>query len=1429
MNVDFSSFLYTIIIQLGDPNPDIVQLAKDALIEIGKTSPIKMAEALVKELTGYSSSNNINRVEILKTLHQIIKTNYQQQLISTTCGPIVNLLAFTPPVSSSITDECIEILNTLCDYNNIATSREFRSIPSNSSALVDFFISRTKQRELIFFIQDNRPAMAFNLFVSNIPKTADEKVRVLICQLLCELSDILIDTKTDLKILTEPLLSIIDTMMNSWSKTTPVNAQSSFLTAISAVVSAVDVLTLAPKLDRIVQFFNDAMSIQATRKAAATGISSILSIIERLRDKPKIQAAVSAKCLFDFVDHEYVNIQTDGSIMRAINSAIGGLTTLMTAYPKSPLEVVLKRIPSPASFYALNYFCNSFGDTYATDIGYALASTKFLTLPTDTKALYANCFFTLIKKCQTKVPSFDEALKNIATFVSEQQQSTGAAASRDTILQFTFVTKQFPESFKHVFPKILSVLIMPSLFYATPTLITVAAQNSSFIANNISQIGEANIDNANLLAHLLMFAFSELLTSSTKNELRHVIAAIAEVEYVEETEILVRSILSKHHEKSFHEKLTQSAQKLIDTYVFFGGDKPLFSTTNRGALLAAAATLLGNLLQSEYTVSQIDSVQRSLIARMNPQESLEIAAIAKFIGLTAALKPDNAVNFLRQQMDIIVMNNDNKLKFWKKKEKPLINATACTLAAGELFNYSPSSYSNFGSITMNLNVKFVEMKEVPNWAKMRVIESEFNRNSNDSKFTLTNAKQLATRASLCLQDCKDYASFMASMDALNAACHNNASMIDRADAVITSSLKFQEKGFKINEEADFILHVSKFIKNIVEAKKVNTSSVIMSFHDVISKNLTSVHWQSNVDAMLNVVNAFESVKDANLLKMIPIITTYFVVSNAKASQAAHDIAARLLGFIKPDVEQLAKDATTPPQIAQVLIDLQGETFNHEYVSLLFSTLVHHCHSQLGSASGSILRAFATTTQAERDTALFVKEYLTAVNEASDAIISLFRINKEVVIDALLSEPYSQAISTFTSSLFSNSEIRYDVLSLLLERAAGEFCENALSMLSSVKYSLPYAEKGELITMKLSMISMKLKNPAATTSICDIFSAMMGDKSCFSDVNSIDRKRMTSPTDAHLSLKQVFKVLIDKCGNDNKILYEMCLSYHNDEQYQEDVEVQTVLAVVLGQILGCPRTNHELANEIVELLTEETNNDFILTQRILSLGEVSAYATSSCGDKIIKFALDKVVTAPCQSLLTLQRVSQNLNDEQITKFNLEILDIVEKVIKQDAIKNNTSSLTILTLICSHPALLKDTQTTEKLWNLYPLILCTLFSSDRETAEKAIESINMRIGAPWMNTKVETCEEFAKVNAKSIEMAALAKNASNFTENLCKCTSHSNPKVRATAACIMITLLKQLNGKNPEIDSILKENIEKLMIDADENVRLSVATIFGLPSE
>ena len=81
-NINYSTFLTSIIQQLNDPNPEIVTLAREALIEIGINSPVLMAEALVKSLTAYSSDSICNRVEIIKVLHAITLKNFSTNLIS---------------------------------------------------------------------------------------------------------------------------------------------------------------------------------------------------------------------------------------------------------------------------------------------------------------------------------------------------------------------------------------------------------------------------------------------------------------------------------------------------------------------------------------------------------------------------------------------------------------------------------------------------------------------------------------------------------------------------------------------------------------------------------------------------------------------------------------------------------------------------------------------------------------------------------------------------------------------------------------------------------------------------------------------------------------------------------------------------------------------------------------------------------------------------------------------------------------------------------------------------------------------------------------------------------------------------------------------------------------------------------------------------
>lgn len=1550
-NINYSTFLTSIIQQLNDPNPEIVTLAREALIEIGINSPVLMAEALVKSLTAYSSDSICNRVEIIKVLHAITLKNFSTNLISKITYTLLSLLTVVPPLTGEIVTECLELLNTFCKMNSTVTACEIRSISNNTSSIIEFFLSRIRNREMMFFILDNQPAIPFTLLVNNLQKTQDDKARSQICRLLTELSDVLIDTKTDPKILTPTFFTCIDVIMNTWSKGVQSPSKSDYYGAISSIVNAVDVLQLNPKFDKIVNFFNDALQNQATKKAAAAGLPSVLSLIERIRDKPKIQSTTSAKLLFDFIDSEYINIQTDGSIMRSINNAVGGLTALLNVYPKSPLDIVLNKVPQPASFYVLNYYCNLFGDRYAKEIGSSLSKVNLSSMNNETKSLYSNCFFTLIKKCgisyekqeirkaeekaaeemrkkdaetyneyyvaplvyvskneadksatvkyevPKSVPSFDEILMKVSMFIGGDQNDP---STRDSKIQFGFIMKQNPESFRYVYPKIFSYLMMPSLFFSSPTLISVACNGCDFIKKNREMLKTAKIDEFSLLAILLMLSLSDLFIPSTKQEFRKVISVLSNVDEPldsnenseqeevidsnsenEKIENLIHSILSKHDNKEYHSSLLKAAQGNVTNYINYGGDSPIHSPTNRSALLSSNAKLLGFLLSSKFNSSELDPVLTALIVQMSPLDSMRISAIAKFIGITASFNPESAVNFVKANINMIITNQDNKLKFWKKKEKPTLEPVSCTLAIGEILRYSPISFNDFQSIVGAFNTRFIESKEVPNWAKMKTIEAIINRNTSDPNFTVPNAKLYSTRCSLVVQESADSGTFISAVDALFAICTNNDSNIERPEIIVGNTLKFVEKGFKPTENVDCVSHVSQFIEKVVASKQLDNQSIILNFHEATSSFLTTSNWHKFVDSMSLVVNSFNSVKDANKLKFCQVISSYYIVSSARNSDVAKKVVYKLLSLLdssKYNCESI--DIQSPSEMAQIIFDCCHGIELKEVLSILIPSIVTLSHSQLGSAANSLLRAFATTREATEDPQAFVKVCIKHSNESGDAIVTLFKLDKEKVIDLLITETFSQNIATASSSLFSCAEIRHDVIVTLIERAkllhskneeetlnnseAAIYVnpiESALSILSNVKYSIPYNsdDNGEYILIELSIINLKLKydhektaklsekqvalsnsfNNNITNSICDIFGAIMGDNSIFVGQNNEERKMMLSPQEAPQVIRHVIRDFVMKKKGKNESLFETAKKVNDTNSFV----CQIVISIALGQILANKNTSPDLSVSIVDFLTQEEEgekeeetyktetNQINTFNRIIALSEICPYSESAkkCSDKIIEFVIKNFNYAPGPGLNAILRILPCLSDETFLRCFEDVLKIVEQALKSKIVSNLTSSnlnaLKVLMEICSSSALSKSVTTIEKLWSDYPLFLTTFyFCQDFSIVTKCLDLFNNRLGVsrmtvPLYGSSIEDCfREFINNNRIEIEKA-VSINPKRFVDNLIeKVGCHHCPDVRSLFIIFAIFIISLQNAAIPdEIKEKLKNKFGEMVNDPSEKVR------------
>lgn len=1513
MNIDYSSFINSIVQQLSESNPELVSLARDSLIEIGKSSPTQMASYLIKQLTSYSTTSTVNRVEIIKVLHQIALSNFSTSLISSLTYTLVSLLTVTPPLTGEIATECVNLLNTFCEMNAVVTSFEIRTIQTNTYSIIDFFLQRVRKRDLVFFIsQDNNPATPFTLIVSNLSKTADDKVRIHFCQLLIELSDLLQENKIDPKILTSNFLNVIETITVAWSKTTPMSSQSHFLNAIGAIVNCIDLSQLSSKFDKIISFYNDSLKNAATRRAAATGLSTILALIEKLRDKPKIQSSTCASSLFDFIDSEYPNIQQDGAALRAINSAVGALSSLLAVYPKAPLDFALKRIPSNASLYTLNYFCNNLGDQYAVEIATSLSSSKSITsASSDTKSLYANCFFTLIKKlgiayekqqmikaeeertkqllaAQTenyqrqynstlptiyrmddmpydqnrieipdRIPQLDDVLMKVATFISDQNDQN----ARDIITQFEFILKQTPEAFRYVFPKIISSMMTPSLFFSTPSLISIALCGLKFIQAHRYLIKNAKVDEMKLLSHLLMLYLCELYFPSTKSELRQIIAAVADVHtqpssdnYIPTVqsenslaEDLLMSIITTHDDKEYQQSLLKHTQDNIAGYINYGGEKPLFSAVHRSAFLASTAVLLGYLLQSNHNVGQMQTVRTFILTQMNPLDSIRMAAIAKFIGLTAATNPKEAVAFVRASLDVHIMNKENRLKFWKKKEQPSLSLLVCTLAVGEIVKNAPISFNEFSTLLTNFSAYLVEEKTIPDYAKMNAIECLFGRNAADPSFTVANSKQFATRCSLVIQDSTDFQSFISAINALSSCANGNPNAIERPEQIITNMLKFVTKGFKPNENIELALAIADVISKIVKAKSISNSTILINFHESIKDFLLKSNWSEYTEAMSIVVSSFNSFKDSNLIKILQIISVYFIIAINKKSSAAKNIVVKLLSLLN-NTDEFDMSFN---QMAQMLLDFSNDSDLQSVISSLFQTITIYSHSSLGMQANSLLRAFSLTTQCSQKLELFLQEYVKVANYAGNAIINLFAIDKEKVIDYLLNEQFGPNISTIASSLLSteDEELKHEIVKQIIQRMKSSTYESATSILNSIKYSIPYMNNnnGELILLSLSLLNLQLNS--STHSIQQSTEQSQNDKqtltinsNCINSIISIfsaltgktwsqnDKKQFQSFSDGPKMISFVCQEFINKKNGETRDLFELAKSFTSEPNSE------IVIAIVLGKILHDSKTSLELALEIVDFLTqdlEETETmQSTIFNRIAALSEISpdSEAAKQDSEKIINFVLKNIELATIPATNAILNVIPVLNDDQMIKSYSNILNVIETSLKNKNMLNaENSSFEILLNICESTVLANNSNAVEKLWTIYPLFLLTMmFCNDFQLIAKTLNMFNVRLTVPQMIFQQfdgahveESFNSFLQDNNKEI-LAAILINPKRFIDNFIdKCENHQDPKVRSLFAMAAMFFVDSYDQSLPEEEKQkLIDKISELRNDESELVRMAI---------
>ena len=449
-------------------------------------------------------------------------------------------------------------------------------------------------------------------------------------------------------------------------------------------------------------------------------------------------------------------------------------------------------------------------------------------------------------------------------------------------------------------------------------------------------------------------------------------------------------------------------------------------------------------------------------------------------------------------------------------------------------------------------------------------------------------------------------------------------------------------------------------------------------------------------------------------------------------------------------------------MAQVLIDNSKCEVNVA-LSNLFPSIATLSHTQLGSAANSLIRAFATTKQATTDPQTFAKEYIKHSNESGDSIVTLFKLDKEKIVDLLLSEQFSQNIATTAYSLLSNNETCHDAIVTLIERAKllnkqneenmlkGENqnqtfinpIESALSILSSVKYSIPYYSdnNGEFILVEFSIINLKLRyscihlndkenknvglsekqialcnqsNTNITSMICDIFSAMMSDNSIFNGDKNEARRSMLVPQEAPQIIRSVFRDFVAKKKGESQSLFET-IKKLND---LNDFVSQIVISIALGQILANKSTAPELSLNIVDFLTQIKTNEAELNansdvdnaindasvavadggngedylnesdqintfNRIIALSEIFPYSESAkvCSDKIIEFVIKNFKYAPGPGLNAILVVLPSLSDEATVKSFDSVIKVVEQALSSKVVSSlgNTNSTALKILM------------------------------------------------------------------------------------------------------------------------------------------------------
>ena len=1397
---DYSSFLYAISTCLSDESADVKQYASEALIEMAKSNPVLITKTLVGEINGVTAeTTRVNRLECVLTLSKIISENFRPELIDLVLPPLIGIVTFVPSLDEKLVQASIDVISSLSENYASDVAAKFPAFSNNTSHLTKFFCDRAGARDASFFVANEKPSAVFESLMGNLKKTTDEKSRVTMCSLLSSVADMMAELYPNGSCLAAHLADAIDVMADAWFKMASPAVQNAILVTIGSVAVAIDKHVVGSKFEKLMPFYGDALGKPALRVSAATGFSSLVAVLENVTDRPKVHVQSIATKLVDFVEADYGKVQTDGGVLKGINMAICALVNLMSTYPRTPLDLVIRKLPSQAALYAMNYFCSAFGQTeFSLDILGALANVKMMLCSADQREQYAACFFTLMKKCVMRVPEYLEIFKNVVTFMSES-----GPQSRDAIMSFTYVVQQNPFCYSVIFPNLFVIMLDPHFLYGVPTLATAGEILKSYIERSVKQIEIAGISLSSLMSLLLIFSCCELFAAETQMKLRAIVCSL--VGATPQEAATVAKTICDRKGADFCVKMLSACQGHINTYVRFGGEKPLLAPKIQAALRAAIAVASGYLMQLECCLSQVDAVHRDIMTRFIQTEVVEIEGISKYLGLVAAAKPDFAIRVVNEQLDILIANRRDKLKFWNKKAIPQMPIDAAVLATALIVEYSPSTPKTLNTIFELCANSFLNDNSVQDLFKLKLIEAAFDRNKGDNSFQIRDEKRLAQQTTQKIKTFRDIREFEAAIAALQAILRNKPALLDSPDAVIKDALEGTKK-FKPAEIAPQIVPgIANLIQTIVTVKDVSDPGMMLSFQTTILPLLVVSNWTSIcVIAMKQIVNSFKTLQNPG--SCLPVAVIYLMLSTIPTfAEQATLVSERLLTLIR----QAKYDLSSPAVIANQLLQFEMD----DLLPTIFTAAQQFANApgNYSNACRVFLTGFAEGKRSGAVVKRLVHEYVQLKFSMCEALILLLGSDPDSVIEQILDEPVDGNVSSVLSSLFGSAESKDTAIQKILS-CTPEKSMNCLQLLQKVRYSIPFDGNSEIIYVLLAKIALEDCTPEAHSLICDILSVSLANKEPF-EADGQARKDIDTKT--MIVLRVIFKDLVHQPGVDIQKLFNIA-----QEMSFGDESSRLVAAAVAGKILSS-EISPELSHRVIELL-QMTGSPAVRKECLYAMGELagaSLEVKTKEAAGVVSYLIEqtKLEHESCR-VGSLLRIVTSLSPDQVFSMASDVLSLTEELLVDSPHIVTVYSMSLLTFIASSARLTSSAEVSKKLGDILPLALVNMQSTGVEASSQAISALCKRLGFPPLSI-TESVYEFVERNLSVLK--ASVRDLPAFVDHLLLCKKSANAPTRASVCYLSAALLDECQDDLASKKAEILATISECMVDTAPEVRLSAS--------